>query len=208
MKFLLPKQSKFFEHFRDLNLCIKEITNLFHELSISFENFDHFFVRAQDIKRQGDDLTHDIISFLNQTFITPFDREDIYTLAKKMNTAIYYIQKTIEKIYIYNFSTKREGVDEFVILAVKASNSLDQLVSECFEKQKSTPKTQDWIREIHALNTEADLLYQRTLRQLFSQEKDPVLIIQWKDVIENLAKVVHRFQIVSNTMEGIIVKSS
>ncbi|EKD92495.1 MAG: hypothetical protein ACD_28C00418G0003 [uncultured bacterium] len=207
MKFFLPKQPIFFQLFQQLNGRIKEITAVLYDFSISFTNFEQFFVKAKAIENAGDEITHDIINALNTSFITPFDREDIYTLAKKMDRVINSIEKTIQIMYIYKISEKREGVDEFVSLAMKASNYLDKLATECFEKQKGTSETHNWIQKIHELDEEADLLFQKSIQTLFATEKDPIMVIKWKNAFEHLEQIMSRFQRASDTIEGIIVKS-
>lgn len=104
MRFFLPKQPAFFEQFKQLNTCIKEVTALFYEFSISFKDFESFYVRAKEIEHRGDEVTHEIVNMLNRTFITPFDREDLYTLAQRMDDIIDVIEKTILNIYIYKIS--------------------------------------------------------------------------------------------------------
>lgn len=208
MKFLLPKQPVFFELFKELNNCIKEITALFNEFSVSFKDFESFFVRAKEIEHKGDNVTRKIVDYLNKTFITPFDREDLYLLAHEMDDIIDLINHAIQAIYIYQVSEKKAGVDEFINLAVKASNELDKLVHGCFEQQKNSSAIEGWVVKIHELEDDADLLYQKCIRQLFNEENDPKNIIKWKDIFLNLEDIMDEFQSVSNTIEGIIVKSS
>lgn len=208
MRFFLPKQPAFFEQFKQLNTCIKEVTALFYEFSISFKDFESFYVRAKEIEHRGDEVTHEIVNMLNRTFITPFDREDLYTLAQRMDDIIDVIEKTILNIYIYKISEKRAVIDEFVNVAVKASHALDELIIECFDKQKHTPEVRGLVVKLHELEDEGDLLFQKGIRQIFSEEKDPILVIKWKDVIQDLENITDKFQSVSEILEGIIVKSS
>lgn len=208
MKFFLPKQPIFFEEFKQLNTNIKEITNLYNEFAVNFKDFENYFVRAEEIEHKGDDTTHRIINYLNKTFITPFDREDLYILAHEMDDVIDLIARTIQTIYIYQVTEKKPYVDEFIQLAMKAAWELDKVIIECFEKQKQTPVVNGSIIKIHNLEDEGDLLFQKSIRQLFLEEKDPVQVIRWKDIYEDLEDVIDKFQKVSDIIEGIVVKSS
>jgi predicted phosphate transport protein (TIGR00153 family) len=208
MRFLLPKQPAFFEHFKQLNTCIKRIMQILSEFSVSFKDFESYYVRAKEVEHQGDDITHEIVDMLNKTFITPFDREDLFALAQGMDDIIDVVEKTFQNIYIYQILEKKPVIDEFVNIAVKASYALDELIIECFDKQKHTSEVASLTVKIHELEDEGDLLFQKSIRQLFSDEKDPVLIIKWKDVIRNLEDIMDNFQSVSDTLAGIMVKFS
>jgi len=208
MKFFLPKQPIFFEEFKLLNINIKEATNLFNEFAINFRDFENYFVRVEEIEHKGDDATHRIINYLNKTFITPFDREDLYLLAHEMDDIIDLIARAISTVYIYQIIEKKPYVDEFIQLTMKAAWELDKVIIECFEKQKNTPKVNEAIIKIHNYEDEGDLLFQKSIRQLFQEEKDPVQVLKWKDVYEDLEDVIDKFQKVSDIIEGIVVKSS
>lgn len=208
MRLLLPKQPAFFQQFKELNITIKEITQLLSEFAVTFKDFEGFFVRAKEIEHKGDEITHRIIENLNKTFITPFDREDIYNLAQRMDDVIDVIDRTIQNIYIYQVTAKKPGVDEFVTLAVKATSCFDELIAECFEKQRHTPTANNWIVKIHELEDDADLLFQKYIRQLFLEEADPVTVLKWKDIYNNLEEIMDKFQLVSDALESMIVKFS
>ncbi len=82
------------------------------------------------------------------------------------------------------------------------------LVKETFDKQKYTDEIWKEIREIHDLEDEGDVIYHRTLRQLFKEEKDPIELMKWKDILITLERIMDVFQYMSNTVEGIVVKGS
>jgi len=207
-RYFLPKEPAFFEQFKQLNACIKEITDLSYEFVGCFKDFKTFFIRAKDIEHKADSITHEIINNLNKTFITPFDREDIYALAQEMDDLVDLFEEIIQTIYIYQINEKKIGLEGFVDLMVKASIELDKLIIECFEKQKCTPCTKSHIVKIHELEDEGDLLYQKVIGQLFAEEKDPIMVVKWKDVYDDLEEIMDKFQKVSDTIESVIVKSS
>lgn len=208
MKFLLPKQPIFFEQFKELNTCIKAATALFCEFAANFNSFEQYSVRAKDIEHKADAITHAVIDSLNKTFITPFDREDIYDLVQEMDDLVDLIEKTIQNVYTYQITQKRPGFDEFSNLAVRASAELDKLLQESFEKQKHTACANGHIIKIHELEDEADLLYQKSIRLLFGEEQNAIMIIKWKEIIDGMEMVMDKFQKVSDTLESVIVKSS
>ena len=208
MKFILPKEPAFFEHFKKMAGCLIEITAIFQEFAAKFRDFDHYWHKSKEIEHKADVITHDIINLLNKSFITPFDREDIYQLIHEYDDIIDLLENTIHNIYLYEVPEKRSFVDDFSVLIGKAAKSLMTLLEELFEHQKYTDKIWKLICEIHDLEDEGDLIYHRELRSLLNGEKDPILIIKWKDILVTLERIMDVYQNISNTVEGIIVKSS
>jgi len=208
MKFLLPKAPAFAEHFQEMSLCLTEITSVFHDFAGEFRDFEKYWLRSKDIEHKADEITHQIINLINKSFITPFDREDIYRLIHEYDDIIDLLENTLHNIYLYEVTEKRPFVDDFARLINKASVALIALVKETFDKQKYTDEIWKYICEIHDLEDEGDVIYHRTLRQLFREEKDPIELIKWKDILITLERVMDVFQYMSNTIEGIVVKGS
>lgn len=207
MKWFLPKQTECAAQFTQLNACVKEITALFHQYADAFKDQEMYFQRAKEIERKADTITHQIVDRLNHTFITPFDREDIYALAQKMDDLVDAMEKIISDIYMYHIIETKPELSEFSKLMMQASQFLDHLVTECFKQQKHTPATAQWIIKIHEVEDQADLLYQQSLRKLFQEEKDPITVMKWKDIIEDMEEVMDTFQVISDAMESMVVKA-
>ncbi|MHB8055671.1 MAG: DUF47 domain-containing protein [Candidatus Aminicenantales bacterium] len=208
MKFLLPKAPAFGEHFQEMSLCLSEIASVFNDFSIEFRDFEKYWQKSKDIEHKADEITHEIINLINKSFITPFDREDIYRLIHEYDDIIDLLENTLHNIYLYEVTGKRPFIDEFARLIARATTALIALVKETFDKQKFTADIWKLIREIHDIEDEGDVIYHRTLRQLFKEEKDPIELIKWKDILITLERVIDVFQYMSNTIEGIVVKGS
>jgi len=208
MKFILPKEPAFYEHFQKMSGAMTEIIAVFQEFVAKYRDFDHYWHKSKEIEHKADGITHDIINLLNKSFITPFDREDIYQLIHEYDDIIDLLENTIHNIYLYEVPEKRPFVDDFSALIGKASKALVTLLQELFEKQKYTESIWKLILEIHDLEDEGDLVYHRELRSLLNSEKDPIMIIKWKDILVTLERIMDVYQNISNTVEGIIVKSS
>ena len=208
MKFFLPKQPAFREHFHQMSGCLSEITAIFQEFSLQYRDFDRYWQRAKEVEHKADDITHKIIDLCNRSFITPFDREDIYQLIHEFDDIIDLLENAIHNIYLYEVPVKKPFVDEFSVLIGRAADALNLLLKEIFEHQKYTDSIWKLICHIHDLEDEGDNIYHRELRRLLNEEKDPVQIIKWKDILATLERVMDVYQNISNTVEGIIVKSS
>ena len=208
MRFLLPKEPAFAEHFKKLNGYLKDIAEVFSEFSKNFDEVHTYAEKASAVESKADEVTHGIISELNKTFITPFDREDIHSLAHEMDDIVDLIENAIHNIDLYQVKSKNPAIDTFARLIVEASQNLDHLIQECFSEKKYTEKATSFIIKIHDLEDEGDSAFQQALKKLFSEEKDPLTVIKWKDLLENLEEIMDKFQSLSNTIESIIVKSS
>ncbi|MGB9835368.1 MAG: DUF47 domain-containing protein [Candidatus Saccharicenans sp.] len=208
MKFLLPKEPAFAQHFSDLTSCLSEITEVFCEFSRNFDHSAQYWEKAKQVEHKADHVAHEIIKLLNQCFITPFDREDIYKLVHEIDDIIDLIENAIHNVYLYGLNDKRGFIDEFAVFSREATEKLNKLVAEIFKSQKYTQHIAELIRSIHDLEDKGDVVYARSLQKLFQEEKDPVSIMKWKDILFILETIMDVYQRVSNTVEGIVVKSS
>jgi len=207
MKFFLPKQLIFFDLLKELNDYKREMALLFAEFVDNFDNFEKYVDRARDIEHKADAKAHEIVERLNKTFITPLDREDIYLLTNELDDIIDYIENVIHNIYLYGIIEKKEAVIDFKRLIVEASEVMENLMGQ-LPKQKYSKDMMGYIIKIHGLEDQGDLVYQKAISRLFREEKDPIAIIKWKDILSNLEKIMDKFQVVSETIEGIIIKAS
>jgi predicted phosphate transport protein (TIGR00153 family) len=208
MKFLLPKEPAFSENFQKMSATLTEITAVFQEFARDFKDCEGYWRRCKSIEHKADEIAHGIISLINKSFITPFDREDIYQLIHEFDDIIDLIENTVHNIYLYDVCDKKPFVDEFAHLIGRATIALNRLLIEVFEKQKYTDSLWKLIRELHDLEDEGDIIYQRSIRTLFQEEKDPIAVIKWKDILNTLEHIMDVFQNMSNTVEGIVVKGS
>ncbi len=185
-----------------MSVCLHEVTIIFKEFAGKFSDFASYWQKAKDIEHKADAKAHQIISLLNQSFITPFDREDIYQLVHELDDIIDLLEHSIHNIYLFEMSEKKEFIDEFAKLIESATNALNNLLKECFERQKLTTCICKLILDIHSLEDEGDLAYEKALRKLFTEENDPIIIIKWKDILETLEFIMDVFQKVSNTSKA------
>ena len=208
MKFLLPKEPAFRENFEAMSGCLREITAIFRECMDNYRDFDLYWQRSKEIEHKADTITHNIIDLLNRSFITPFDREDIYELIHEYDDIIDLLENTTHNIYLYEVPVKKPFMDEFAVLIGKASVALISLIDETFKHQKYTDKIWSLICEIHDLEDDGDNIYHRELRSLLNCEKDPILVIKWKDILGTVERIMDVYQNISNTLEGIVVNGS
>ena len=207
MGFFLPKKVVFFDLLKDVSADLKEIAALFGEFARDFRDIEKYAHKAKEIERKADLKTHEVINRLNKTFITPFDREDIYLLAHELDDIIDLIENVMHNIKLYQITRKIAAIDEFAPLIFEAADYLQKLL-ECLQKQKYTQEFLNIKIKIHELEDKGDETFRKGIGSLFQEEKDPIFILKLKDILESLEDVMDKYQHVSDIIEGIIVKSS
>jgi predicted phosphate transport protein (TIGR00153 family) len=149
-----------------------------------------------------------VISLVNQCIIMPFDREDICSLVRELDEIIGLLEEIINTIYLYEMTERKDFVNEFARFIKEATEKLNALIKECFEKQKYTDLIWQLICDIHNLEGKSDVAYKKELQKVFQEEVDPLKVIKWKDILYTLEFIMDIFLKVSNTIEGIVVQSS
>lgn len=158
----------------------------------------------KEIEHKCDHLTHQLIQRLHTTFITPIDREDIHALAKSLDDVMDAIDASAKVIRLYRIETPRYGARE---LARVISLGVDQVRNavEALEKKSGVAER---AVEINRLENEADRIHEEALRRLFDEERDPVMIIKWKEILDFLEQATDRCEDVANLLEGVVVKNA
>ncbi len=207
MSLFLPRQEIFFDHLKGMSDRVKEMVALLVEFGERFDQAESFAKRAKDLEHQADQKTHEITDWLNKTFITPLDREDIYLLVHELDDIVDLIENVIKSIHLYQIKQKFDGLAEFIWTIEQASGYLEQLLDHLHEPSY-TPKLKQAIIRLHELEDRGDMTFYKSISNLLNHPQDPVLVIKLKDVLEDLENVMDKFQKVSDIIDGIIVKSS
>src|SRR3989344_5533573 len=207
LSFLIPKQPIFFKLLSELGQKVFEISTLFTELTKAQEaEIDDYVQRAVDIEHQADDITHEIVNQLNKTFITPFDREDIYTLAEELDDIIDQLEDVIHNIDIYHVTPKEKFLSDFAEIILKDGQAMKER-AEKLKSQKYSSEFRELILKIHELEDDGDEIFLSFMSELFQNGQNPVTIIKLKVLAEGLEEIIDKFQKASNVCENILVKS-
>jgi predicted phosphate transport protein (TIGR00153 family) len=206
MRFL-PKGDHFFTLFKGVSSDIQNIAAVFRDFSANFNDFEGYAKKAKDIEHSADEKTHAIVSALNKTFITPFDREDIYVLASNLDDIVDLIENVIQNVYLFNFDAKIPTLEAFTPLISAGANNIEKLMV-CLEKQKYSAELAEVKADMHNLEDQGDELFNTALKNLFANHHDPIEVIKLKDILGRLEKIMDKYQKVGDIIEGIIVKST
>ena len=165
-------------------------------------------VRAMHEKEHyGDELTHTIINTLNETFITPFDREDIMALANHMDDIVDGVYMLTNRFALYKISNPTEPSKKMADILARATKALQKAVS-ALRSKKLMKETLLQCVEINRLENEADVVRDEAISNLFEHEKDPITIIKQKELYEQAETVVDFCEHTANVVESILVKNN
>jgi len=160
--------------------------------------------RMRDAEHASDEITHGIYKQLNSSFITPFDREDIYMLASLLDDVMDEMDAAADLVSLYQIDMLPDGVADQVDVLVRAAD----LTAEAMPRLRTMKDLQDYWIEINRLENQADQVYRRLLAHLFSGEYDAITVLKLKEVVDTLEQAADAFEHVANTIETIVVKES
>jgi len=199
----LPREDEYFVFFSQITGKIQEASNILVEmLHDKRENFEAHTRRIKDAEHHCDELTHQVTIKLNKSFITPFDREDIFALSVALDDVCDYIDAGARAIVMYDI---HEISDHAKALA-KVIQGLAMEINSAVSMLKKPDGINLHIVEIHRLENVADDIYFRAIGELFQKETDPIRLIKWKELYEILENATDRCESVANIVESIILK--
>jgi predicted phosphate transport protein (TIGR00153 family) len=200
---LIPREMAFFEMFRKAAHNMIEGSRLLKEMMEDFRKPAEQAQRIKDIEHIGDGITHDIARKLNQTFITPIDREDIHDLASQLDDILDIVEAIADRFVVFKVARPTETAIKLANIlyqsAVAVGAGIDQL-------GKPHADVNEYCVRVNSLENEADRVTRDAISALFEQEKDPIAVIKWKEIYENFEEGTDRCEDVSNILERIALK--
>jgi predicted phosphate transport protein (TIGR00153 family) len=199
---LIPREERFYDDFVALAQQIRRGATLLDEMLAPDRPIWDKADEIKEVEHECDTLTHQIIQRLHRTFVTPLDREDIYALAKSLDDVMDAIDATAAIVRLYQIGEMRADAR---VLTKIIKDSVDQLVTALQALEKKSGVAEPAV-EINRLENEADRAHQAAVRRLFEEERDPIAIIKWKEILDFLEDATDRCEDVANVLEGVVVK--
>ncbi len=201
---MIPRETKFFEMFADLSRNITEGAKLLQDILQHSRDAESRVKHLQEIEHRADDITHSIITKLNQTFITPFDREDIHRLASSLDDVLDFVNAAAVRLTLYRIFDPPPAASELAGLIVQQSEELAIGVSLLQNNQNVL----DHCVEVNRLENEADRVSRKAIAELFDREKDPIQLIKLKELYEVLENATDKAEDAANVLEAVALKSA
>ena len=200
---IIPREEKYFGLLSELASRVKQGGEIFAKI---FQDYDHHARYAEEIKGvevMCDDLGAKITQKLNTSFITPIDREDIFLLVTELDDVIDMITDLARRLDIYGVTEPRQESLEIARLLCSATGEL----ADVFALLESERGVGEHLRNIHLIEKRGDALYREAIRRLFKEEKDPIEVIKWMSIFEELENSIDRCKDVAEALEAVVVKN-
>lgn len=208
MKFSFrPTEGAFYELFSRAAQNLVRGTDLLTELALPGADVQSVSERLVEVEHDGDQITHELYKKINTSFITPFDREDIYRLGSLLDDVMDHLEGVGSLLYLYGLTRlpalPREMHDLVDVLSQQA-----KLTADAMPRLRSMKDLDDYWIECNRLENEGDRAYRMLLVRLFSGEYDALTVLKMKEVADELEAACDAFEHVANTVETITVKES
>jgi predicted phosphate transport protein (TIGR00153 family) len=202
---LIPRDAKFFNLFADMAANLGQGARLLKRTLDDFQDVDARVRELKEIEHSGDEMTHNILTKLNQTFITPFDREDIHRLASSLDDVLDFVYAAGVRLVMFRIAKAPPAASSLAEVIVKQTDQLSEAVSRL---EKKPDHVLENCMEINRLENEADLIARTAIATLFDQEKDPIALIKLKELYEVLEIATDKAEDAANVLEGVVVKGA
>lgn len=200
---IMPREEKFYDMFNEAASNIQQAAKLLKQMLEGGSDFERYAREIKELEHIGDKLTHEIIKKLNQTFVTPFDREDIHDLCKTLDDVIDLIDSAANQVVTYQITEYGQEAIRLAQIIVEASDEIVKGISKLHQLDKIYPH----CIEINSLENEGDSVLRKGLAKLFKDDKDPIAIIKLKGFYQDLELATDRCEDVANVLEAIAVKN-
>ena len=203
MKFR-PVAGDFYELFTDLARHLVLGAELLAEMLAEGSDRDDTARRMREAEHQADETTHAIVKKVNSTFVTPFDREDIYALASGLDDVMDMMDEVVDQILLYEVKVLPAELSAQVEVIQRCA----EVTYEAMPRLKSMTDLEEYWIEVNRLENAGDKNHRRTIAKLFSGEFKTIEVLKLKDIVEGLEEAIDAFEKVANTVEQIAVKES
>jgi predicted phosphate transport protein (TIGR00153 family) len=201
---LVPRERRFYDLFEQQATTLVRAADLLEKALADVTELPMRQREIKDLEHLGDDVTHEIVRDLYQTFVTPFDREDIYELAAGLDDIIDYIEEVADTTNLYGITTIPDPARELARLLAQAVVQLEQAIG----KLESGKGGGENVIEVHRLEDVGDSISRRAIAELFSGQHLPLEVIKLKDLYTLLEDALDRCEDVANVLEGITIKNA
>src|SRR5919107_2334368 len=201
---LIPRERRFYDLFEQQAATIVRSAGLLEQALADVANLATTQREIKALEHQGDEITHEIVSTLNRTFVTPFDHEDIYALASGLDDILDYIEEVADTANLYGITTIPEPAHELARLLALAVAQLEQAIG----KLESGKGIDGHSAEVHRLEDVGDSTSRRAIAELFSGQHPLLEVIKLKDLYALLEDALDRCEAMANVLEGIATKNA
>ena len=200
----MPRERRFYDLFERNSNNVVAAAELLAELLKNPAAPEGRQERISELEHEADEITHEIVRSINRTFVTPFDREDIYALSSGVDDVLDYIKEVSDKHSLYDITTSAPAAVELGALLVQSASQLRDAIRKL---QSLKGIESHWI-EVNRIENQGDQVSRKAISDLFRSDSDPIHVMKLKDVYDNLEDALDRCEDVANVIENIVIKNA
>jgi len=206
----LPGDTKFFPLFRQVAANFRDAIVVLEEFAQSGRGEARLNLarRMAEVEHRNDAVTHRIFDELHKNFITPFDREDIHQLASAADDVLDYLDSAVERCDILGVDELTPHMKQQFVILGKCMALIAEMLDSLGQMNGRQSGFGAKVRELHALENDADDTYMRALKELFDNPTDPIHVIRWNDLYRTIERAIDRCEGVGNVTEGVAIKNA
>ena len=201
---IAPKDRQFFDLFEEAGGNIVRAAGLLEEMLLEYPERSDLAREILICEQDGDRITHDIIQRLNQTFVTPIDREDIHELSSALDDVVDYTEEVADYLGLYKIEAPMTQAQDLARVLHAAARQ----IAEAMPRLRGFKDISHYTVEINRLENDGDRITREAIASLFDNGIDPMVVIRWKDIFERLEDAIDSTEHVANILEGIVIKNS
>lgn len=203
----IPSEENFFELFDEITEVLVDAAVCLHDLVTDYNDVDSKTCALREMEKRVDAATDGICKRLNDSFVTPIDREDIHALASRLDDVLDYIEASADRMKLYGVEKPREEAIEFTALIVEGTQLIQKSVHELSHFRDIDAILKPCV-EINDVENRGDKLLRKALRRLFKEETKVLEIAKWQEIFDRLEVATDRCEDVANILESIVVKNA
>ncbi len=201
---LIPRDQKFYELFREqaenIHVAAQKLAALFED----FRNVEKSVTEIKFVEHKGDQLIHGLMTKLNKTFITPFDREDIHALGSALDDVLDLIDAVAGRLVIYKVTAPTPGARQLANVILHGSEILVRAIAQLNRPENIL----EYCNQLTQLEKDADRIKGECIARLFENSTDPIEVIKWKEIYEVLEATTDKCEDVADVLEAVVLKAA
>ncbi len=201
---LVPRDRQYFDLFDEAAGNVLRAAELLDQMLTTFPEHGEVAREILICEQEGDRITHDIIRRLNETFVTPIDREDILALASALDDIVDYTEEVADYLGLYKIEAP---MDQSLQMSRILRDACRQLV-EAMKRLRGFDDMSHYTIEMHRLENDGDRVVREAMAALFDTGVDPMFVIRWKDIFAVLERAIDATETAAHILEGIVIKNS
>lgn len=205
-KSIMPKEFKFYDFFENHIELVYRAAVALQNIETNASNLKESVKIIKELEHRADDITHETTETLHKTFITPFERQDIYSLIKKLDDIIDSIDSSASRMDLYDIQDVRHEFKAIAGILIESTQAL-QAALQGLRNIKRPAYIKEKIVRVRELESKCDIIFKEALSRLF-RETDAMLVIKWKEIFERLEKAVDRCEDAANIVETILIDNA